>query len=71
MAEREPIPTYRTLSERSIDMAAAELNRMPVGQIRTDVLLAHAAKTQALATIAVAQALLEIGNVLRAETGGA
>lgn len=57
--------SYRQLAEKSLDQAAREHNAIPVGQVRTDVMLAHAAKAQALATIAVAQALLEISDVLR------
>lgn len=58
-------PSYRELAQHALGQAASELNAMPQGEIRTDVMMAHAAKAQAIATIAVAQALLEIGDILR------
>ncbi|WP_328436911.1 hypothetical protein OHA71_06475 [Streptomyces sp. NBC_00444] len=39
---------------------------MPGGNIGTDVMMAHSAKAQVFATAAVAHALLEIGDILRA-----
>ena len=57
-------PSYRTLAERSLDTVAAELRAIPNGQVRTDVMMAHAAQAQAIATVAVAQALLHIGDLL-------
>lgn len=57
-------PSYRTLAERALDSAAAELRAIPNGQVPTPVFAAHMAKTQALATVAVAQALLHIGDLL-------
>lgn len=62
------VPSYRRLAEAILDQAAAELNQLPQGQVRTDVMMAHAAKAQALAQVATVQALLEIGDVLRAAT---
>jgi hypothetical protein len=43
-----------------------ELNSMPTGNIGADVMMAHSTKAQVFATAAVAHALLEIGDVLRA-----
>ncbi|WP_369167771.1 hypothetical protein AB5J49_07875 [Streptomyces sp. R28] len=59
------VPSYRQLAEKALDQAAAELNGLPNGRVPTDIVMANAAKVQATATIAVAQALLEIGDVLR------
>ncbi|MGV4890399.1 hypothetical protein ACSR0Z_28045 [Streptomyces viridosporus] len=56
---------YRELSQRALGQAASELNAMPQGQVVAAEIQARAAKAQAIATIAVAQALLEIGDVLR------
>lgn len=39
---------------------------MPTGPMPTDEFHARSAKSQAIATIAVAQALIEIGDALRA-----
>ncbi|MGQ4343585.1 hypothetical protein [Streptomyces sp. SAS_275] len=60
------VPTYRQLAEKTLGQAAAELNGLPAGRIPTDTVIANAAKTQATAAIAAVQALLEIGDVLRA-----
>lgn len=49
-----------------LDGVASALSEIPLGEVRTDVMLAHSAKAQAIATAAVAHALLEIGDVLRA-----
>ena len=59
------VPSYRTVAERTLGQAADELNSLPAGRVPTDIVVANAAKAQATATIAVAQALLEIGDVLR------
>jgi hypothetical protein len=58
------LPSYRELAGKNLAQAAAELNGIPTGRIATDVMAAHAAKAQAAATIAVAQALLHVGDVL-------
>lgn len=60
------VPSYRQLAEKTLGQAAAELNSLPAGRIPTDTVIANAAKTQATAAIAAVQALLEIGDVLRA-----
>lgn len=57
---------YRQLARQSLQQAADRLNAIPKGQIATAELQAHSAFAQAVATIAVGQALLEIGDVLRA-----
>lgn len=59
------VPSYRELAERTLGQAAADLNAMPQGQVASAEIQARAAKAQAIATVAVAQALLEIGDVLR------
>lgn len=57
---------HRDRAKGCLNDAATELNSMPIGEIRTDVMLAHSAKAQAIASAAIAHALLEIGDVLRA-----
>jgi hypothetical protein len=64
-------PSYRTLAGQALAQAAADLNSLPSGQIPTPVVAAHAAKAQAIATIAVAQALLHIGDMLAQQHDGA
>lgn len=59
------IPSYRELASRTLGQAADDLNAMPQGQVASAEIQARAAKAQAIATIAVAQALLEIGDILR------
>ena len=53
-----------------LNATQAALNEAPIGEIRADVLLAHSAKAQAIASAAIAHALLEIGDILRAATTG-
>lgn len=57
---------FRSLARQALGHASQELNAMPVGPVPTDEFRARSAKAQAVATIAVAQALIEIGDVLRA-----
>lgn len=57
---------YRELARNSMQHAADRLNAIPRGEINTDELHARAAIAQAIATLAVGQALLELGDVLRA-----
>lgn len=67
------VPSYRELASKTLEQAATELNQIPTGSISCAVLEAHSAKAAAIATISVAQALLEIGDVLRkalARNGG-
>lgn len=59
------VPSYRELAQRSLGQAASGLNAIPNGNVHTDIVMAIAAKAQAIATIAAAQALLEIGDILR------
>jgi hypothetical protein len=59
------VPSYRELAQRTLGQAASELNAIPQGDVHTDIVMAIGAKAQAIATIAAAQALLEIGDVLR------
>lgn len=58
-------PSYRTLAERTLDSAAAVLADFPERGLPSDLARARFAQAQAMATVAVAQALLEIGDVLR------
>lgn len=53
-------------AQRALDAAQAEVRSIPVGEIHTDVLMAHSAKAQVFTNAAIAHALLEIGDVLRA-----
>lgn len=56
---------YREIAERTLSQAAQDLNAMPQGNVASAEIQARAAKAQAIATVAVVQALLEIGDVLR------
>jgi hypothetical protein len=60
---------YRQLARQSLQQAADRLNAIPKGQIATAELHAHSAFAQAVATIAVGQALIELGDALRAAIG--
>lgn len=53
-------------AQRALDAAENEVRSIPVGQVKTDVLLAHSAKAQVFTTAAIVHALLEIGDILRA-----
>lgn len=53
-------------AQRALDAAEAEVQSIPVGQIKTDVLLAHSTKAQVFTNAAIVHALLEIGDILRA-----
>jgi len=57
---------YGQGAQRALDAAEREVQAIPVGEIRTDVLAAHSAKAQVFTSAAIAHALLEIGDVLRA-----
>ncbi|MGW3427932.1 hypothetical protein ACWDHW_08245 [Streptomyces melanosporofaciens] len=59
------VPTYRELAQRTLGQAASELNAIPKGQVNAAEVQARAAQAQAIATVAIAQTLLEIGDVLR------
>lgn len=59
-----PTP-YRELAGTVLGYAAQELNAIPSGATDAGQAAFHISKAQALATVAVAQALLEIGDVLR------
>lgn len=59
------VPRYRELAEKNLGAAARQLNAIPTGDVRADEFVARSAQAQASATVAVAQALLEIGDVLR------
>lgn len=53
-------------AQRALDAAEQEVQSIPVGEIKADVLLAHSAKAQVFTNAAIVHALLEIGDVLRA-----
>jgi len=53
-----------------LNATQAALNEAPIGEIRADVLAAHSAKAQAIASAAIAHALLEIGDILRVSRKG-
>lgn len=53
-------------AQRALDVAEQEVRSIPVGEVKTDVLLAHSAKAQVFTNAAIVHALLEIGDVLRA-----
>ena len=59
------VPSYRELAQRTLGQAAQDLNAMPQGQVASAEITARAAKAQAIASVAAAQALLEIGDILR------
>lgn len=59
-------PSYRQLAHTALGQAAAELNSLPEGDHPTQVVAVSAARAQVIATIAMTQALLELGDVLRA-----
>lgn len=52
-------------AQRALDAAEGEVRSIPVGQVATDVLLAHSAKAQVFTNAAIVHALLEIGDILR------
>ena len=52
-------------AQRALDAAEQEVRSIPVGQVATDVLLAHSAKAQVFTNAAIVHALLEIGDILR------
>lgn len=52
-------------AQRALDAAEREVRSIPVGQVATDVLLAHSAKAQVFTNAAIVHALLEIGDILR------
>lgn len=52
-------------AQRALAAAEGEVRSIPVGEIHTDVLMAHSAKAQVFTNAAIAHALLEVGDVLR------
>lgn len=58
-------------AQRALDAAEQEVRLIPVGPVATDVLAAHSAKAQVFTSAAIAHALLEIGDILRAASKGA
>jgi hypothetical protein len=64
-APRPERGVYGQGAQRALDAAEREVQAIPVGEIRADVLAAHSAKAQVFTSAAIAHALLEIGDVLR------
>lgn len=64
------VPRYRELAQQTLGQATSELNAIPQGQVVATGVQARATKAQAIATIAAAQALLEIGDILREHLRG-
>lgn len=64
-----PTPQGRSHGESAracLADTAAALDQAPIGAIKADVLMAHSTKAQVFASAAIAHALLEIGDILRA-----
>lgn len=59
------VPSYREIAERSLAQAAGLLNALPQGSVRVDEMTARSTQAHAVAALAIAQALIEIGDVLR------
>lgn len=57
---------HKQKAKSCLDATAAALDQAPGGEIKADVLAAHSAKAQVFASAAIAHALLEIGDILRA-----
>jgi hypothetical protein len=60
-------PNYRQLAERSLGQAAAQLNTLPAGRVSSESMLACSANAQAVASIAIAQALIDLADAVRAQ----
>ncbi|MBM9510008.1 hypothetical protein [Actinacidiphila acididurans] len=56
--------TYRDLAQKALERAGQQMREMPTGDVRPDVITAHAALVQATATIALTQALLYVGDTI-------
>lgn len=54
-------------TRHNLAAAVNALNDMPTGQIKTDVMIAHAAKAQALALIAIGEALIHLAGTTHPE----
>ncbi|MFI1166580.1 hypothetical protein ACH4UM_23990 [Streptomyces sp. NPDC020801] len=66
--------SYRDLACRTLEKAGQALNEMPQGMVSAAEIQSRSARAQAIATVAAVQALIEIGDVLRAalrQPGGA
>jgi hypothetical protein len=71
MARRMSAPAdderpYRQLARLSLQHSADRLNAIPQGRVDTAEMQCHATLAQAIASLAMAQALIEIGDALRA-----
>ncbi|WUH94540.1 hypothetical protein OG900_33290 [Streptomyces sp. NBC_00433] len=58
-------PTYRALSEQALSKTAAIMQDFPEQGLPLKAASARFEQAQVIATVAVAQALLDIGDVLR------
>lgn len=58
-------PTYRALSEQALDKTAAIMRDFPERGLPSDLAAARFTQAQVIATVAVAQALLHLADVLR------
>jgi hypothetical protein len=65
MTATHPTDTRHTAARRALDAAERELQSIPTGQIRTDILAAHSAKAQVYVTAAIAHAILELVDTIR------
>lgn len=59
------VPSHRELAGRTLGQAAEHLNGIPNGNVASAEITARATHAQAVATVAIAQTLLEIGDILR------
>jgi len=69
-----PLPgegLHKRAARGCLNDTAKCIGEIPVGRVGTDVMAAHAAKAHVFATAAVAHALLELGDILRAALQGA
>jgi hypothetical protein len=57
---------YGQNAQRALDAAEKEIRAIPIGEVATAVLQAHSTKAQVFTSAAIAHALLEIGDILRA-----
>jgi hypothetical protein len=61
------VTTPLEATRRNLAAAVNALNDMPTGEIRADVMIAHSAKAQALALIAIGEALIHLAGTTHPE----
>lgn len=54
-----------SLARRVLEMAQKEIDSIPMGTVRTDVMISHATKAQVFTQAATVHALLDIADSLR------